>query len=90
MTLKSTNGLQIIRDLIQFNLAGHPVLHKTVDYPFDPSVGERRSRQYQELNGEHGERYIERLGLGTDGKDLERLEDYKRRDSELYQLVMGS
>lgn len=86
-TALKTNGIQIIRDLIQFNVAGHPVLHKTVEYPFDPNVGERRSRQYQEINGIHGERYVERLGLGKDGKDLERLEEQKIRDQMLYQLI---
>lgn len=65
-------------------------MHKTVDYPFDPNVGERRSRQYQEVNGIHGEKYIERLGLGIDGNDLERLQQQKVRDNMLLQLVKSS
>lgn len=70
----------LIRDLIQFNLAGHPVLHKSVDWPFDPEVGARRARQYQELNGRLGEKAIERLGLGIDGYDRERLAKQRERD----------
>lgn len=70
----------ILRDLIQYNLAGHPVLHKDQSWPFDPDIGKRRSRQYQELNGIYGEKAIERLGLGIDGYDRERLEKQRARD----------
>lgn len=65
-------------------------MHKTVEYPFDPNVGERRSRQYQEVNGVHGEKYIERLGLGKDGKDLERLSEQRNRDAMLFDLLRKS
>uniref|UniRef100_A0A6P7FYR9 Uncharacterized protein LOC114332379 n=1 Tax=Diabrotica virgifera virgifera TaxID=50390 RepID=A0A6P7FYR9_DIAVI len=71
----------LFKDLIQFNLAGHPVLHKDQLWPFDPDVGKRRSRQYQELNGHFGEKAIERLGLGIDGYDIERLEAQRIRDA---------
>ncbi|VEN43334.1 unnamed protein product [Callosobruchus maculatus] len=71
---------EIVRDLIEFNVAGHPVLHKDQKWPFDPEVGKRRSRQYQELNGVLGEKAIERLGLGIDGFDRERLAQQKARD----------
>lgn len=56
------------------------MLHKSVDWPFDPDVGIRRSRQYQELNGHLGEKAIERLGLGIDGYDRERLAEQRARD----------
>ncbi|KAJ8983584.1 hypothetical protein NQ317_019437 [Molorchus minor] len=82
MLLSSCMGaLQIVRDLIQFNVAGHPVLHKPESWPFDPEIGKRRSRQYQELNGILGETAIERLGLGIDGYDRERLEKQRARDA---------
>lgn len=83
LTLISTSVGQIgiIRDLLQYNLAGHPVLHKDQSWPFDPDVGKRRSRQYQDLNGIYGEKAIERLGLGIDGYDRERLEKQKARDA---------
>lgn len=66
---------------MQFNIAGHPVLHKEQSWPFDPDVGKRRSRQYQELNGIKGEKAIERLGLGIDGRDQERLAKQRARDA---------
>ncbi|KAL1500754.1 hypothetical protein ABEB36_006200 [Hypothenemus hampei] len=72
--------LTLIKDLIQFNVAGHPVLHKSVEWPFDPEIGIRRSRQYQELNGRYGAKAIERLGLGIDGFDRERLAAQQVRD----------
>lgn len=75
-----TCTLSTVRDLVQFNVAGHPVLHKTVEWPIDPEIGIRRSRQYQELNGRLGEKAIERLGLGIDGFDRERLEAQRARD----------
>ncbi|XP_018567585.1 uncharacterized protein LOC108908137 isoform X1 [Anoplophora glabripennis] len=76
----SLGALQVIRDLIEFNVAGHPVLHKTQNWSFDPDVGKRRSRQYEELNGVLGEKAIERLGLGIDGYDRERLAKQQARD----------
>lgn len=73
--------LDILRDLLQYNLAGHPVLHKDQNWAFNPDIGKRRSRQYQELNGVLGEKAIERLGLGIDGYDRERLEKQRARDA---------
>ncbi|XP_066249116.1 uncharacterized protein [Euwallacea similis] len=78
-TLKA-DPLGLVKELIQFNLVGHPVLHKSVEWPFDPEVGIRRSRQYQEVNGRLGEKAIQRLGLGIDGYDQERLTKQVARD----------
>ncbi|CAG9862517.1 unnamed protein product [Phyllotreta striolata] len=75
------SSLGFVRDLVEFNVAGHPVLHKDQNWPFDPDVGKRRSRQYQELNGRFGEKAIERLGLGLDGYDRERLQEQRLRDA---------
>lgn len=61
-------------------MAGHPILHKESQWDFDPEIGKRRSRQYQELNGKMGEKAIERLGLGIDGYDQERLAHQRARD----------
>lgn len=79
--------LQIIRDLLQRNVVGIPILHKDTQWLFDPDVGIKRSRQYQELNGVLGEKAIERLGLGIDGNDLERLEQQRIRDRGLIQKI---
>ncbi|XP_022908552.1 uncharacterized protein [Onthophagus taurus] len=76
----SSNPINLVKDLVQFNVFGHPFLHKDSKWDFDPEAGHRRSRQYQEINGYHGEKAIERLGLGIDGYDLERLEKQRERD----------
>ncbi|XP_066157761.1 uncharacterized protein [Euwallacea fornicatus] len=78
-TLKA-DPLGLIKELVQFNLVGHPVLHKSVEWPFDPEVGVKRSKQYQEVNGRLGEKAIERLGLGIDGYEQERLANQIARD----------
>ncbi|XP_044744938.1 uncharacterized protein LOC123306839 [Coccinella septempunctata] len=78
--LATCSCIGFIRDLIQFNVAGIPEIHKTSTFPFDPDEGIRRSKQYQEVNGRFGEKAIERLGLGSDGKEQERLEEQRIRD----------
>ncbi|KAK5648956.1 hypothetical protein RI129_003848 [Pyrocoelia pectoralis] len=77
--------VNLIRDLLQYNVAGHPVVHKEVEYAFDPDDGVKRSQMYQEINGVHGEKAIRRLGLGIDGKEMERLQQQKIRDIYLEQ-----
>lgn len=47
---------------------------------FDHEIGEKRSLQYQQLNGRYGEKAIERIGLGTDGKHELRLLQQQERD----------
>lgn len=83
MVTKSSATIKVVKDLIQFNLLGHPVVHQDVSYPFDPDAGIKRSRLYQEVNGIHGEKAIERLGLGIDGNDYERLLQQRARDEGL-------
>ncbi|KAF2895200.1 hypothetical protein ILUMI_10972 [Ignelater luminosus] len=80
ITNPSNGVLTIIRDLLQYNVAGHPIQHKRTEWVFDPDVGIKRARLYQEVNGIHGEKAIERLGLGIDGNDQFRLEQQKTRD----------
>ncbi|KAK9875385.1 hypothetical protein WA026_007780 [Henosepilachna vigintioctopunctata] len=74
------NCIGIIKDLLQFNVAGIPIVHKTYDFPFDPDAGPRKSRDYQEANGRFGAKAIERLGLGEDGREVERLAEQRQRD----------
>ncbi|XP_030749146.1 uncharacterized protein LOC115877140 [Sitophilus oryzae] len=78
--LTNAEPLRFVKDFFQFNIAGHPVLHKSVEWLFDPDIGIRRSRQYQEKNGYLGEKAIEKLGLGIDGYDRERLAQQQQRD----------
>lgn len=53
---------QIVRDLIQYNLAGPPVFHETTQWDFDPKAGKQRRIQYEKNNGRFGERAIAELG----------------------------
>ncbi|XP_063394659.1 uncharacterized protein LOC134679640 [Cydia fagiglandana] len=69
-----------IRAFIQTNLIGLPVIHNRQTWDFDPDVALRRRRQFVELHGDKGERLIERLGLGIDGYEDERLLKQRLRD----------
>ncbi|XP_011264683.1 uncharacterized protein LOC105256469 [Camponotus floridanus] len=53
---------QILRDLIQYNVAGPPVFHETTDWDFDPEAGKQRRIQYERDNGRFGEYAIAKLG----------------------------
>lgn len=72
--------------MIQFNVAGHPVLHKETSWPFDPDLGERRARANQEKDGYLSERAIEFVGLGIDGRQAERLVVQRERDALIHAL----
>ncbi|KPJ18488.1 hypothetical protein RR48_01648 [Papilio machaon] len=69
-----------IGSFIRTNLVGHPVIHEEQSWIFDPEVAVRRRKQFIELNGDKGEKLIERLGLGIDGYDEERLKIQRARD----------
>lgn len=88
--LQSSDCISFIRELFSFYGAGPSVVHKTAEWPFDPEVGVRRSRQYRRVYGEHGEKYIERLGLGFDGKEQERLIAQRTRDEKLFEIIRRS
>ncbi|XP_044730586.1 uncharacterized protein LOC123293751 [Chrysoperla carnea] len=72
--------LNIIKDIIQYNVAGIPLIHKVKRIEFDPDVSLRRRKQFEELHGEKAEKLIERLGLGIDGYADERLQQQRARD----------
>uniref|UniRef100_A0A2A4JY18 Uncharacterized protein n=1 Tax=Heliothis virescens TaxID=7102 RepID=A0A2A4JY18_HELVI len=69
-----------IAGFIRTNLIGHPVIHDKTTWIFDPDVALKRRRQFIELHGDKGEKLIERLGLGIDGNDEERLQEQRKRD----------
>ncbi|EFN62568.1 hypothetical protein EAG_12362, partial [Camponotus floridanus] len=52
---------QILRDLIQYNVAGPPVFHEA-NWDFDPEAGKQRRIQYERDNGRFGEYAIAKLG----------------------------
>lgn len=65
---------------LQTNLIGLPVIHETQQWVFDPDVALRRRKEFIELNGDKGEKLIERLGLGIDGYGDQRLIKQRQRD----------
>ncbi|KAJ8708817.1 hypothetical protein PYW08_010199 [Mythimna loreyi] len=69
-----------IAGFIRTNLIGHPVIHEKKSYIFDPDVALKRRKQFIALHGDKGEYLIERLGLGIDGRDEERLAQQRQRD----------
>ncbi|KFB44426.1 AGAP005312-PA-like protein [Anopheles sinensis] len=72
--------VRLLTDFIQNNVAGIPLIHKTEEYDFDPEISKKRRELYYELHGYRGEKVIERLGLGIDGKHHERLAHQRQRD----------
>ncbi|XP_034187898.1 uncharacterized protein LOC117607837 [Osmia lignaria lignaria] len=53
-----------IHDLIQYNVAGIPIIHERTEWDFDPEVGKQRRVKYEQENGRHGEIAIEKIGMG--------------------------
>ncbi|KAL2716317.1 hypothetical protein V1478_013993 [Vespula squamosa] len=53
-----------IRDFIQYNVAGIPVIHQETQWNFDPEIGKKRRARYETENGYHGEKAIAKLGMG--------------------------
>lgn len=39
----------IIRDLLQWNVAGIPTIHQTFEYDFNPEVSQKRREQFYEV-----------------------------------------
>jgi hypothetical protein len=71
---------QLVRDFVQYNVGGIPLTHQTQTYDFDPDIALKRREQFVELNGDKSEKLIERIGLGVDGKQQERLAAQQARD----------
>lgn len=40
----------LVRDLLQWNVAGIPTFHKVTEWEFDPDVSQKRREQYYEVN----------------------------------------
>ncbi|XP_065093791.1 uncharacterized protein LOC135714368 [Ochlerotatus camptorhynchus] len=73
--------VRLFTELLQNNVAGIPLIHKTEEFDFDPEVSKKRRDLYYEQHGYRGEKAIERLGLGIDGNHRER-EAYQRLRDE--------
>ncbi|KAG5677859.1 hypothetical protein PVAND_007579 [Polypedilum vanderplanki] len=72
--------LNILKDLIQWNYAGIPLIHQETQWDFDPEISKLRREQYYELHGYRGAKYLERIGQGFDGRHRERALQQKIRD----------
>lgn len=40
----------LIRDLLQWNVAGIPAYHQVTEWDFDPDISQKRREQYYEVN----------------------------------------
>ncbi|XP_018363247.1 PREDICTED: uncharacterized protein LOC108761300 isoform X1 [Trachymyrmex cornetzi] len=55
---------RLLHDLVQYNVAGIPLVHEKTEWNFDPEVGKQRRIQYEQENGRFGEHAIAKLGMG--------------------------
>lgn len=78
--VSSQDSVGPIGDFIRANVVGRPVIHDRKQWIFDPDVSQKRRKTFRELHGDLGEKLIERLGLGIDGRDEERLTAQRQRD----------
>lgn len=61
---ESISVFSFIHDLIQYNVAGIPLIHERTQWDFDPDVGKQRRVRYEQENGRHGELAIQKIGMG--------------------------
>ncbi|XP_012226142.1 uncharacterized protein [Linepithema humile] len=55
---------RLLHDVVQWNIAGIPVVHKKTEWDFDPEVGKLRRIRYEQENGRFGEYAIAKIGMG--------------------------
>ncbi|BES90614.1 Hypothetical protein NTJ_03423 [Nesidiocoris tenuis] len=68
---------------VVYGLIGSPVYHKEVPVKLDPGVGQRRNPGFEAIHGHKAVHLIERLGLGMDGREAQRLEAQRIRDARI-------
>ncbi|RZF35070.1 hypothetical protein LSTR_LSTR009662 [Laodelphax striatellus] len=66
--------------LLKGSVAGTPQFFKQQKWDFDPEVSSRRQVEFQKVHGYRSLKLIEELGLGEDGRKLERLQQQRLRD----------
>ncbi|XP_045762968.1 uncharacterized protein LOC123865780 [Maniola jurtina] len=69
-----------IATFIRTNIVGFPVLHESQKWVFDPDIALKRRKEFIQVNGDKGEKLIEKLGLGIDDRKEERLKSQRERD----------
>ncbi|EDW56542.1 uncharacterized protein LOC6615273 [Drosophila sechellia] len=72
--------IRLITETLQNNVAGEPVLHERTSWDFDPEAAKRARSLYYEKNGFRSSKFIERLGVGLDGRHEERRAEQGHRD----------
>ncbi|XP_053973251.1 uncharacterized protein LOC128873592 [Hylaeus volcanicus] len=66
-TISAANPITVfsfIHDLVQYNVAGVPLIHEQTQWDFEPEVGKQRRVKYEQENGRHGEIAIAKIGMG--------------------------
>ncbi|XP_030388390.1 uncharacterized protein LOC115634671 [Scaptodrosophila lebanonensis] len=72
--------LRLISETLQNNVAGEPITHERTEWNFDPEAAKKARALYYEKNGYRSAAFIERLGVGLDGRHEERRLAQKERD----------
>ncbi|KAH8252829.1 hypothetical protein KR032_001994, partial [Drosophila birchii] len=72
--------IRLITETLQNNVAGEPILHERTNWDFDPEAAKRARSLYYEKNGFRSSKFIERLGVGLDGRHEERRHEQGERD----------
>nr|XP_017027118.2 uncharacterized protein LOC108078064 [Drosophila kikkawai] len=72
--------IRLITETLQNNVAGEPILHERTNWDFDPEAAKRARSLYYEKNGFRSAKFIERLGVGLDGRHQERRQEQGERD----------
>ncbi|CAK9833820.1 hypothetical protein ANTRET_LOCUS10446 [Anthophora retusa] len=68
-TIAAEPVLSLIHDLLQYNIAGIPLVHERTEWNFDPEVGKQRRVRYEQENGRYGELAIAKIGMGIGYKE---------------------
>ncbi|XP_030560312.1 uncharacterized protein LOC115762288 [Drosophila novamexicana] len=72
--------LRLISETLQNNVAGEPITHVRTDWNFDPEAAKKARSIYYEKNGYRSAKFIERIGVGLDGRHEERRQAQEERD----------
>uniref|UniRef100_A0A1A9WMU4 Uncharacterized protein n=1 Tax=Glossina brevipalpis TaxID=37001 RepID=A0A1A9WMU4_9MUSC len=71
---------RLITEALENNVAGEPITHQKTTWDFDPEISKRRRALFYETHGFRAAKFIERIGLGTDGQEEKRRSEQQLRD----------
>ncbi|XP_012157810.1 uncharacterized protein LOC101456629 [Ceratitis capitata] len=72
--------VRLLTETLQNNVAGEPITHVRTEWDFDPEVSQKRRVLFYETHGYRAAKFIERIGLGLDGREEERRAAQQVRD----------